>query len=337
VSLQPGELVPFARGELLQGIEAAQERIWLASPFISAPIASYVVKSAAKAPGTAEKKLLTALVGGSVRVRALDPKALLILQEGGFEVRSIQTLHAKVSIVDSDWALVGSGNLTNAGLGSTERGNVELGVILNPVQVAVAAAIYAGWWDEALPVSRELIEEFDALPRIRRKADEPPDYGTVVEPPQTAALDEILAEDIAAAHSRGYWIKSAYHSPTRPDWWHRNWISDPTHPRYEIGDLIVIYLTGKDGGPQACPSIVRVSSSSRNDPEWVIKHRDAAAAGQWPWVTETTFVADVAIADAVSLTLIDKAAPQTRATISRKEFEVLARTMRARKESAQTA
>jgi hypothetical protein len=80
---------------------------------------------------------------------------------------------------------------------------------------------------------------------------------------------------------------------------------------------------------------VRAASSPRNDPEWIIKHRDAAAADQWPWVTQTQFVADVAINDAVPLSVIDKAAPQTRAIISRQEFEVLAKEMFARKESAQ--
>jgi hypothetical protein len=202
VSLEPGSLVPFARGELLRRIEAAQERVWLASPFISKPIASYIVKSASETPAS-DRKLLTALVGGSVRVGALDPKALLILMDAGFEIRSVKTLHAKVSIVDGDWTLVGSGNLTNAGLGATERGNVELGVILGPSTTTEATAIYSGWWEEALPVPAEKIEEFDALPRVKPEPNAPPDYGSVIEPPQATALDAILAEDSEMAESEG--------------------------------------------------------------------------------------------------------------------------------------
>jgi len=330
MALVPGKLVTFARGELLRQIESAGERIWLASPYLSRPIADYIVTSTAKSSAS-DLRLMTALVPGSVKVGALDPKALRILQEGGFEIASRSNLHAKVSIVDSHWGLVGSGNLTNAGLGSTKRGNAELGVALGGTQIDEAAEIFARWWHDAKPVSRKLIETFDALERIGRPPGEPVAYGPPVESAQTDELEQILAEDEEAAHARQYWLKSAYHDPNNPDWWHRGWISDSAPlPKYKKNDLIVIYLGAKNGGPQLCPAVVRAATESRYDPGWVIEHRDPKAANQWPYVTETAFVADLPVTDGVSLELIGKTGHSLRrgnCSIAREEFERLARAM----------
>jgi hypothetical protein len=54
----------------------------------------------------------------SVRTGVLDPKGLRDLTKAGFAVATIPNLHAKVALVDGGWGLVGSGNLTEAGLGS---------------------------------------------------------------------------------------------------------------------------------------------------------------------------------------------------------------------------
>jgi hypothetical protein len=328
--LSPGDLVTFVRGELLQQIEAARERIWLASPYLSKPIAEYIVKSAAKSSAS-QRRLMTALVSGSVKVGVLDPEALRILQDAGFEITSRRNLHAKVSIVDSHWGLVGSGNLTNAGLGSTERGNAELGVVLYSAQIEEAAAIFAGWWRNADPVSRQLIEQFDALERIGRLPGEPVDYGLPVDPPQTDKLGQILAEDEVTAHSRRYWLKSAYHDPSNPDWWHRDWISDSAPlPKYGKGDLIVIYLGARNDGPRLCPAVVRAETQPRYDRDWVVERRDLEAADQWPYVTETAFVADLPVAEGASLELIEKSGHSLRrgnCSITREEFETLARAM----------
>lgn len=326
---RPGDLVTFARGELLQQIEGARERVWLASPFLTTPIAHHIAK-AVKRSATKERRLLTALVGGSVRVRALDPKALLILRDAGFVIASIRNLHAKVSIVDSSWGLIGSGNLTNAGLGSTERGNAELGVVLDSTQIGEAVAIFNGWLEEADPVDGERIEEFDALPRISRQ-EEREAVGPVIEPPQTGALEQILAEDETTARSRSYWVKSAYHQPDDEDWWHRGWISDSSPlPKYKVGDLIVIYLPKKNSGPRLCPAVLRATTEPRDDRAWVIEHRDLEAANQYPFVTETAFVADVPASRGVPLEFIGKTGQSVRrgnCSITRAQFETLAHAM----------
>ena len=64
------------------------------------------------------------------------------------EICSVPNLHAKVSLIDTTWGLVGSGNLTNSGLGGDGRANVELGVTLDAGQIA-AAKLFGRWWDDA--------------------------------------------------------------------------------------------------------------------------------------------------------------------------------------------
>jgi hypothetical protein len=56
---------------------------------------------------------------------------------------------SSLSIVDESWGLVGSGNLTNAGLCGTDQGHMEFGVVLSPAQIDSAFSIYEGWWCEA--------------------------------------------------------------------------------------------------------------------------------------------------------------------------------------------
>ena len=334
----PGRLVAFARGELFGRVESAAERVLLASPFLSLPVAEHLAEIARRAEAS-DRRLITALVPGSVRVGVLDPKALLLLMEDGFEVRSIRNLHAKVSIVDG-WGLVGSGNLTKAGLGGTARGNVELGVVLNPSQVSDAEARFERWWRQAKRVPAAVAEEFDQLDRIAGDAADGEGFGPALEEPQTEELERILAEDVEVAASRGYWIKGAYHSPTEPDWWTQGWISDVQLPNYAVGDLVFVYLGKRNDGPQRCPAVLRVSSPPRKDREFVLAERDDEAADHWPYVTKTAFVADVLpVERGADLSLIAKTGRSVQrgnCRIDREEFEILGRALCSNREALAT-
>lgn len=322
-------MLTFARDELLWHVKRARERVWLTSPFLTVEIAGRIVK-ACDDSGVEDRRLLTALVPGSVQIGVLDPAALRLLHEGGFTIGSIANLHAKVSLIDSSWGLVGSGNLTNAGLGSNDHSNVELGVVLSHAQIQVAERLFARWWEEAKRVSAAVIEEFAALPHIDRRRAEIGDFGPALELPQTKGLEQILAESDAVANLRHYWIKSNYHNPDDPRWWHRNWISDWRKAPFEVGDVIVLYLSARDGGPGICPATVRATTRSRLDRKWVIEHRDEAAAERWPFVTQTTFVAEVPIADGVPLSVVKKSGQSVQGGycgITRSQFERIAREM----------
>jgi hypothetical protein len=326
----PGGLLTFAREELLRRIAAAEESVWLASPFLTAPVAAQI-RDAAGASSATDLRLLTALVPRSVQVGVLSPDGLSLLQEGGFQIRSIPNLHAKVSLVDSVWGLVGSGNLTGSGLGGAEGGNVELGVLLSQAQIGSAESLFADWWEgETDPVGAERIAAFDNLPKFPRKKVNIPVPGTPLGLLGSAGLERVLAEDTAQATSRRYWIKSNYHRPDEEHWWHRDWISDWRRGPYEQGDLIVLYLSATEGGPARCPAVVEAMVPSHFDPAWVVEHRDAEAAKRWPFVTETAVVGEVAVASGARLSVIGKKGQSVQAgycSISRGEFEQLVRAM----------
>jgi hypothetical protein len=318
-----GELQTYARKELLATISAAKSQVWMASPFLTRPIARELAESASK---VRDRRLLTALVAGSVQVGALSPEALSILAAGGFELRSIRNLHAKVSIIDGSWGLVGSGNLTNAGLGSTEAGNVELGVILDRVQIEAATMIYDGWWEEAEVIDAEQLAQFAALPRTRpRGATVEKGVGPALEIPDPDALEAIFGNERQTA-SRQYWIKANYHrrNDDGRGWWHRGWISDAKKASYGVDDLILLYLGAKFDGPRRAPAIVRVSTECEYNPDFVAREGDPEARERWPYVTRVECVFEVPVASGVPLQAIDVSSSGLqggRKVLSRAQFE----------------
>jgi phosphatidylserine/phosphatidylglycerophosphate/cardiolipin synthase-like enzyme len=171
-----GELVTYARIGLLARIRGAEQRVWLASPFLSKPVAEEIA-TAVEESSAGERRLLTALVAGSVQTRVLDPSALETLLDSGFEICSVPNLHAKVSLIDASWGLVGSGNLTNSGIGSESRANVELGVVLDAGQIANAGDLFARWWEGADPIGAGILAEYSALPRLKHSPGQPVSHG----------------------------------------------------------------------------------------------------------------------------------------------------------------
>jgi phosphatidylserine/phosphatidylglycerophosphate/cardiolipin synthase-like enzyme len=247
-----GALVQFARERLLKRTEQAQERVWLVSPFLTLPIALKIGEAAARSEAH-DRRLLTALDPRSIQVGVLDPKALSTLHECGFEIASIANLHAKVSLVDTDWGLVGSGNLTGSGLGWRGSGNRELGVLLTRRQIGIATDLVEQWWEEAIGITPSRIAEYADLPKF---PDSPVgSFGSTLTIPTAEGLEQILNEDPETAKARRYWIDANYHNPSNETWWHRNWISGPRRANYEPGDLIFIYLTKNSGGPGACAAL----------------------------------------------------------------------------------
>ncbi|MDQ3726083.1 MAG: phospholipase D-like domain-containing protein [Actinomycetota bacterium] len=323
--------MPYARDELLGRIADARERVWLVSPFLTAPVADDI-REALPARSSLDLRLLTALVPRSVQVGVLSPSALVGLRESGFKIASIPNLHAKVSLVDSSWGLVGSGNLTGAGLRSGKGGNVELGVRLDEEQRSAASALAAEWWEKAEAVTHAQIQRYAELPPLPKLPADLPEPGDPLPLDSSPELERILAEDEKTAGGRRYWIKSNYHRAGDEAWWHREWVSDWRQAPYEEGDLMVLYLSAWDGGPACCPAVVRVTKPSRFDRQWVIEHRDADAADRWPYVTEVAVVDEVPIDSGAPLSAIGKTGQSVQGgycSITRDEFEALVGAMRA--------
>jgi len=324
-----GELVTYARTELLARVRDAKERVWLASPFLSRPVADEIATAAGESSAS-ELRLLTALVASSVQTRVLDPGGLETLLDAGFEICSVPNLHAKVSLIDSTWGLVGSGNLTNSGLGSEGRTNVELGVVLDDGQIATAAELFLRWWEDASPVGANAIAEYAALPRLKRPPGQPVAYGTPVRVGLPRTLEDALMEDELTAGGRGYWVKSNYQRHDNPSWWERGWISDWRQASYAVGDLIVLYLSAKDGGPAVCPAVVRVTERSQLAREWIAEHGDPEAAKQWPYRTMVEVVGEVPIESGARLDefgLSGQSVQGGYCSITRKQFEEALRAM----------
>jgi hypothetical protein len=107
--------------------------------------------------------MITALGADPVRRGVLSVGGLEILHAAGFKLRAVPNLHAKTALVDDDWGLAGSGNLTVSGLGARAGGNVELGVVLNPPQVSAAARYFRGWWRSAEPILESDLAYFAAF------------------------------------------------------------------------------------------------------------------------------------------------------------------------------
>src|SRR5215203_2765937 len=314
-----GRLVTYARTELLARVRDAERRVWLASPYLSKPVAEEIA-TAVEESSAGERRLLTALVAGSVQTRVLDPGALETLLDAGFEICSVPNLHAKVSLIDTTWGLVGSGNLTNSGLGVT----------LEAAQIAAAADLFGRWWDDAYPVGAAVLAEYAALPCLKRTPGQAIAHGVPVAVNLPRSLEDILAEDDLTAHGRGYWVKSNYQRHDDATWWKRGWISDWRQASYAIGDLIVLYLSAKDGGPAICPAVVRVTEQSELAREWIAEHGDPEAAQQWPYRTMIEVVDEVPIEAGARLEefgLSGQSLQGGYCSITRQQFEEALRAM----------
>jgi hypothetical protein len=303
-----GEVLDASAGPLLEGIRSARDRVVIAAPYLSLPVARDISR-AALASRADTKHLLTALNDNAVRGGFLDPTGLLLLRESNFEIRSARNLHAKVVLIDGKSGIIGSGNLTTAGVGAEKRRNLELGVRLQPAQAQSAEQITKRWWTKAKPVSRNTLDRYIAM-KPAAKGGRGGGYGSFI-----YEEDDDLPKERRAG-TTGLWLKMLYHHTRRDraNWWRQvDWISDgrpppsPQHlvggPQYEEGDLIVFYLVELDGAIRCCPALAEVTSEPDYDPEYVRLHAFTGDEKQWPWVTK------VKVLDSTSLdsapTLVD--------------------------------
>jgi hypothetical protein len=303
-----GSLLDVARDDLIESLRLASRRAWLASPFLSASIAELIAE-AASLGGAADLRMLTALGADPVRRGVLSLRGLQTLADAGFKLRSVPNLHAKAAVIDANWGLAGSGNLTVSGMGSSE-GNVELGVVLTRAQVSAAARHLSSWWHQAEPIDEA---DFDYYGRwsprpgsaAGRGRASGPSHGSSIKIGVGRELSRLRAERAAkgkpqskAATGRSHWLKMLYYDGRDPNrWWEEmTWVSDVhrlrksdreplLRPRYRVGDLLVLYLVG-----EACPAIAEVNREASFEPERVRRDSNRKDAGRWGWVTEVRVI-----------------------------------------------
>lgn len=116
------------RDQIYELITSTRDSLLIASPFIKTEEAERVAESLRAGPSGRATHLtvMTDLRPDSVLSGSLDIEALAVLAATGAESRvlNVPRLHAKVYIADADRAIVGSANLTGAGL----DGNLEYGL-----------------------------------------------------------------------------------------------------------------------------------------------------------------------------------------------------------------
>lgn len=311
-----GSIVDTTRGPILQRVRRAQSELIIAAPFISKGVAAEI--SRASLAARAEKRmLLTALNEDAVARGYLDPAGLRILAESGFEIRSVRNLHAKFVLVDRDWGVVGSGNLTSKGLAGKRRRNLELGVVLTTPQIAAARKIAMRWWQRGGPVDDKVLNKYAGLERSagsgRRRSG---GVGPFIDGEDDGeAIPDLGRSGRSRRRARtGLWLKMLYHHTRRdiPDWWRRvEWVSDGRPPpsperlvggpRYRVGDLMVFYLLEKGGPVRCCPAVAEVEGTSEYDPEFVAANGTPGDELQWPWVTKVKMLDSASLDDAPTL------------------------------------
>jgi hypothetical protein len=306
-----GDLLSVSRDELLSALVRGQRTVRLASPFLSEDVAR-AVEQQARAGRAKDRRLLCAVTERSVVAGMLSARGLDRMIEHGWEVRSIPNLHAKVALVDRSWGLVGSGNLTGAGIGRAggHAGNVELGVVLSARQRNVAIRMFDEWWSHecAERVTRAALTpyiEMEPAPSASRP-------GRSIGRPLRFPASRVSAAR-RLGRTTGLWIKAMYHrDPSRGEWWtSRTWIHDRHLPRedggitrrpgYQVGDRIVLYVVEA----RRCPAIYLVTGlpEDRRD---LVRAAFPEDADRYGWVTPVEVLAAVPLDRAPALTALAK-------------------------------
>lgn len=275
-------IVTFADDVLLDAARSASNRVLLTSPFLSIRVARQLAEIAESS--TASWSLLTRLDAAAAAGGYLSIDGLRALIDAGVSVRHTARLHAKVYLVDDDFALIGSANLTGPGLGSVVNPNMEMSVRLDSASIAPASTQVKQWWEGSVAVSRKDLDDLD-----RRARELPRTIAVTLTPElgQSGAELAELADLMSDARQTNLWVKAQYGQPNYDQWRSEFWFSSAAHrrPSFAPGDLVLIY--SKD--VHACYAIVEVIDEPRNDPRYIVERggRPEEEATRWPWVNRT--------------------------------------------------
>jgi hypothetical protein len=302
-----GTLRDAGLADMMTALRYATASVSIATPFLTRSVAGHLVRAADEG-AAAQRRVITALNDGAVLGGYLSIDGIEEFVAAGFEVKSLRNLHAKVLIVDAEWALIGSGNLTEAG---ANGGNAELGVVLGAEQAHDAQYLFFDrWWQAAesldLAYMRNLRkrEQPKAPERQRRKG-----RGGIYRPTPEVDLPDLRK----STRESGYWLKTQYYSDDRAQaryWKGRTWVSDRhterpnggeplERPTYKEGEHLVIYLTR--GPRRGCPAIVRVVAPPEYDPDLVAEEDSPESAERWAWVTWVDVLSAIDLSDAPQL------------------------------------
>jgi len=275
-------MIESAAHWLTDALSRVDGDVVLTSPYLSYDICRQVASAAS---GSSRSwRLITTLDPSAVANGYLSIQGLGILLDADVHVAHVDRLHAKCFVVGSR-AMLGSANLTGAGLGSSASPNRELGVELGGEQAQRALDIIATWPSrdiEPTDIERLLDESRNLTRATMRGQDAQLDTASALQ-----LAEELLAD--ARDTSRSLWLKLEYGSPGLDGWREESFFASPKKgkPGFRSGDLV--FICAKDS--RDCYAVVEVTSDPDFQPDdyAALTARDRPEAlERWPWISRTT-------------------------------------------------
>ncbi|MBD2763526.1 phospholipase D family protein [Kocuria sp. cx-116] len=272
-----GRLIDTAEKWFEVAIADADGDVVLTSPYLAFDVCRRIAEAAQSSQ--VSWTLVTTLDPSAVANGYLSVKGLRRMMESGVDIQHVERLHAKCFIVGHR-AMLGSANLTGAGLGSSPTANRELGVELDQEQAASARATIASW-------SARTVDQGDLDQLLVRSKEL-----TGTERTQRDRLDTVsalqLAEQLledARDPERSLWLKLKYGEPSMEGWRQESRFASPkkSRPGFRPGDLV--FICSKK--TRDCYAVVEVVSEPVFRPADYIEETDPASVERWPWVNYT--------------------------------------------------
>ena len=129
-------------------VESAKEEIWIVAPWIT----HLIPEIEEIAPKGVKFKIITRIDKKDIGTRSFDEAiARRLIHLGRGSLKKLNSLHAKMVIVDRKKAIISSANITRAGLGDddAEIVNYEAGVVVQGKYVKDAITFFDAMWDKA--------------------------------------------------------------------------------------------------------------------------------------------------------------------------------------------
>lgn len=274
-------LIDSATHWLENALAVVDGDVVLTSPYLSFDVCR---KVAAVATNSSHSwRLVTALDPSAVANGYLTVEGLRVLLEAGVEVVQVDRLHAKCFIVGSR-AMLGSANLTGAGLGSSANPNFELGVELDSRHLQHALEVIATWPSRSVD-SNDLDQLIADSPRLTRTPERAQDVG--LDSSSALHLAEALLAD-ARDPGRSLWLKVEYGEPGLQGWKEQSWFASPKKGRPGIRPGDLVFICAND--THDCYAVVEVISAPEFQPDdyadWLTADR-RDALDRWPWINRT--------------------------------------------------
>lgn len=281
VMVDQTSLIDSATHWLENALAEVDGDVVLTSPYLSFDVCRQVAAAATSSPHS--WRLVTTLNPSAVANGYLTVEGLRVVLRAGVEIVHVNRLHAKCFIVGSR-AMLGSANLTGAGLGSSANPNFELGVELDFKHLQHALEVIATW-----PSRRVDSDDLDQLiadaPRLTQSSERAQD--AELDSSSALHLAEALLAD-ARDPGRSLWLKVEYGEPSLHGWREQSLFASPKkgRPGFRPGDLVFICANDTHD----CYAVVEVVSAPEFQPDdyadWLTADR-RDALNRWPWVNRT--------------------------------------------------